>query len=69
MVAERFVNLKRFLVTKIEDIKSVNVDMSSEKQCKKKHCRLLFQVSKERLNLFGQYKSVPKKITKVLING
>ena len=33
MVAERSVNLRRFMVTQIEKIRSENTDMSSDKQC------------------------------------
>ena len=34
MVAERSVNLRRIMVTYFGDIRSENVDMSSDKQCK-----------------------------------
>ena len=53
MVAERSVNLRRFMVTYIGEIRSDNVDMSSDKQCEK-HCRLKFKVSKGRLVLLGK---------------
>ena len=52
MVAERSVIQKRFMATQIGDIRSENIDMSSDKQCEK-HCRLKFKVSKERLIRFG----------------
>jgi hypothetical protein len=39
MVAERSIDLKRFVVTQTEEIRIENVDMSSDKQCVK-HCRL-----------------------------
>ena len=52
MVAERSVNLRRIMVTYFGDIRSENVDMSSDKQCEK-HCRLKSKVSKARLILLG----------------
>jgi len=52
MVAERSVNLRRFIAIWVGNIRSENADMSSDKQCVK-HCRLKFKVSKKRLILLG----------------
>jgi len=52
MVAERSVNLRKYMVTCIWDIRSENVDMSSDKQ-RAKRCRLKFKVSKGRLIHLG----------------
>jgi len=50
MVAERSVCLKRYILIYIEDIRSDNVDMSNDKQCKK-HCRFKSKVFKKKINL------------------
>jgi len=48
MVAERSVNLRRYILIYIWNIRIENVDMSSDKQCEK-HCHLMFKVSKVKL--------------------
>jgi len=42
------------MVTFIGDIRSENVDMSSDKQCNK-HCRRKFKVFEGRLNLLEEF--------------
>lgn len=40
MVAERSIYLERFIVVLTEEIRTENVDMSNDKQCVIRHCRL-----------------------------
>ena len=53
-VAERSVNQGRFILIWIGDIRSENIDMSSDKQSEKL-CHLKSKVSEGRLILFGLF--------------